>query len=465
VKQNIVLLLFLLGCCTKKETPLPDLVISNAHVVDVINGNLIRNQDVTLDDDYIQSIKPHAASSRAKVMVDGTDLFLIPGLWDMHVHIHGHSQTFLPLFMAFGVTGIRDLHNMEITDFNAWKKSVGQMSFAPRLGPVAGKTIDSYDGWAKPLVVTTEKEAREAVRKNKEMGSDFIKIYDNVLPELIPAIIDECKKLGMPYAGHYLWGMDLRDQADLGFRSIEHLDISLSYAKNSEELLGRYRQYVVNGHGNDHNMDFFKDIIQAHQNRDPQKMGEVFRKLKATNTWQCTAVLAYVWNDALDYTNLTENDLGLQYYPDSLAKKYLAQGQNKTPETIEFGELSLKVYMDIVNELYLHKVPLLAGGHPTPMAALPPGITLHRELLLMQQAGIPSSEVLKTTTINAAKFMNKQEELGSVSVGKLADLVLLRANPLEDIKNINTVQGVFREGLYFDRDYIDSVLNQLSMDN
>ncbi len=452
-------LLLLLACTTPEVA---DVVISNVSVVDVVNGKTLPHQDVFVNHNRIMHIGSHGqAHIRAEKIIKGDDKFLMPGLWDMHVHIHEYTDLFLPLFLAHGITGIRDLGNIHINNFHDWKRYVETLEFAPRLGPVAAKIVDGEDFWAKPIVVSDTSEAREAVKKVHEIGGDYVKIYGSLTPALVKALVNEAQAQGLPFAGHYVWGMDLADLSDLGFRSIEHLEISLSYAQNSEELLEKYAEFVNQGTVGDHVFEFFADLNRAHRNKDPQKMSRLFSKLKKNQTWQCTAVLALLWVEAQDYTQITEEDLGLQYYPDSLRLKYWDNGMNNSAEAKAFAQESLEVSMEILKDLFDAKVPILAGGHPTPLRALPPGISLHKELELMQASGLPTKHVIKTATINAAKYLDRTHELGSVGVGKFADLVLLEADPLQDIRNTRLIHGVMKDGFYYDRSAIDSVLQVL----
>lgn len=459
-KLIVLCLCFLLANC--KPTEKGDLVFLNVNVIDVVNGEVLEGQDVIVQGSKISNILDHgSAKLESDSLIDGTDQYIIPGLWDMHVHIHEHAELFLPMFLAHGITGIRDLGNITLSNMKRWKTKAAAHPFAPRVGAVAGSILDGTDSRYNPKVVKSPEEVPATIDTMLSQGSDFIKIYAHIPKETLKRIVRESQERDVPYAGHYVWGMDLAELSDMGFSSIEHLEISLSYAKNSEELLDKYRNMVANGNTKGKANEYHNDLNIAHQNRDSLKMASLFSRLKENETWQCTAVLALVWALSQQYNTENIKEIGLDKFPDSLRTKFIMQNHD-IPDKVRLQEkTSLEVNMDIVKKLYDFDVPLLAGSHASPTFGLLPGVSLYKEMELMQDAGIPAPDVLKTATINPIIFFQREEELGTVAKGKLADLVLLEQNPLTDIKNIKSVNGVVKNGKFYDRVYLDNVVNEL----
>ena len=217
-----------------------EVLFKNVNVVDVKTGQIAAKQNVLISGNTIQRITSKAISSKNASVVDGTGKFLIPGLWDMHIHVFRNAvdkrkEYYFPLFIANGVTSVRDMwtkpQNMQY--INEWRKQVSSgTGLVPRFATV-GSLVDGVPPvWPSSDTVKTVEEARAIVRKIKKSGVDFVKVYGRLSREAYFAIVDECKKINIPFAGHVPDSVTFTEAATSGQKSIEHL-ITIKDSSNS----------------------------------------------------------------------------------------------------------------------------------------------------------------------------------------------------------------------------------------
>jgi imidazolonepropionase-like amidohydrolase len=351
--------------------------------------------------------------------IDATGQFLIPGLWDMHVHIGDEDfdkMAYLRLFIVNGVTGIRIMEGAP--EHHLWRREIEDGTLlAPRM-VIASRIIGQTR--------ISEAEACEEVRKAKQEGADFIKVHDNLPRESYFALIDEAKRLNLLVEGHTPTSITAEEASQVGQKSIEHLT-GLDEAKS-----------------------------------DLNKAQALFRIFKKNHTWQCpTLIMRH--NYALLNDSRLANDPRLKYVEPSWRKQWLKMVQEAetwpADEAVKRKEL-IRLEDNLVGEMQRAGVGILAGTDDANPFCFP-GFSLHDELALLVEAGLTPMEALQTATLNPAKFFSQLDSLGAIEKGKLADLVLLDANPLEDIHNTKKINAVIANGRLLDRKTLDEILSQI----
>ncbi len=388
--------------------------IDNVTIVDVTNGRLQPRKTIVIEGNRIVRIDDASASTHAAATLDGTGMFVIPGLWDMHVHtyftndtarFHSTSEVMLPLFIVNGITGVRDMGSNLDATLAARDSIAAHQLIGPRM-LVSGPMLDGpTTRYAAAIKVANDSEARAAVRMLKRRGVDLIKTQSLVPREAYFPIADEAARIGIPFEGHVPNAITGMEAIAAGQRSFEHL---LGVSDTATALIA-----------------------------------ELARK----HVWQCPTVINSV-GTAADFTS----DPGVPYW-----LRTAVEGWRRTAVTraaasdsaARAAEARATRRLALIKRMYDAKIPFLAGTDAPAGYDLVPGASLHRELQLFVRAGLTPLQALQTATINPADFFGKTAEWGTVAVGKVADLVVLRGNPLVDIANTRAVVAVVADGRYY----------------
>jgi imidazolonepropionase-like amidohydrolase len=467
-KRSMKLLesLLLILALTSPRLSAQTLTITNATVIDVSNGALRRDQTIVVDGNRIVSVglPPSPAAARGQV-VDARGMYVIPGLWDMHTHAYfGWSRDFgdsyvLPLFIANGVTGIRDMGSDLDAVLRARKEVAAHRLVGPRM-VVSGPMLDGPRAtYAASIPVTTPDDGRKAVRLLKRKGADFIKIQSGVPRDAYLAIADEAKKQGLPFDGHVPDSIRASEAIAAGQRTFEHL-IGIFEASTPDEDAFLLRRY---GAGKDPSAN--KSLAAFLNRYDPAREKIIVERLAAKRVWQCPTLF---WErgqwlvDVIDY--LKNPDIA--FTPRTWVEKKYPSSQKAILESMDTDALAVRRRfvdheLDVVRALHAAGVPFLAGTDTPAGVDVTPGISLHLELQRLVAAGFTPLEALQTATINPARFFGKMFDSGSVQADRLADLVILRANPLDDIVNTRTIAGVVADGRYWAPTEIERLREQV----
>lgn len=439
--------------------------IRHATVIDVTGGPARQDETVVIVGDRIARVGksgavavPHGAQ-----MIEGRGKFLIPGLWDMHVH--PTTQEYLPLFIANGITGIRVMWGSP--EHYVWRKQIdsGQMT-GPHM--VIGSPI--VDGpkpyWPRSISVSTEEEARGFVDQSKEHGADFVKIYQFLPREEYFAIAEEAHKQGIPYEGHVPISVSAEEASRAGQKSFEHLiGILPACSTRNAELLRAQQADLDEGIASGH-LSFWGPHVK--ENRDmmlasysPEKADALFAVLKSNGTWQCpTLTLLHMFAYGDDPAIL--KDQRLQYLPAAIKASWdpTAVDGKHTEEDFAYGKREFEKDLEVVGAMQKAGVGILAGTDTINPYCFP-GFGLHDELGFLVQAGLSPMQALQAATLNPVLFLGRQQDMGTVEAGKIADLVLLDANPLDNIANTRKIDAVIFDGRVLDRPMLDAMLAQV----
>ncbi len=443
----LVYAFFLSGC----QEPLKgDLIIKNANVINVENGAISTSMDVVINADRITAIQPHKTSNQyeAEKIVDGSGQYLIPGLWDMHTHTWWAYEEFFPLLIANGVTGVREMFgNSEQVKLIRKQIAAGKIT-----GPeyiTAGPIVDGKPAmWPRSDEADTPEKGREIVRQQKEAGADFIKVYSYLDRETYLAIADECHKQGIPFNGHIPDGVPLEEAVAAGHNSSEHFDGILPYCSNQRQ---RYHAAMRN---ETQDTAFAPPGIWAKMLRfqvetfDENRVDSLIALLSGSSMWMCPTNTV---NRALSHFNdsIFRADDRIKYMPDFAIrdwepKKDFRMSRKKDWEYKAWQE-NYQLGLSLMKRMLDGGVKFLAGtDYPNPFCF--PGFSLHDELEILVDAGFTPLEALQTATLNPAVFLEKSNDYGTVGADKVANIVLLNANPLEDINNVRDISWVVVKG-------------------
>lgn len=445
----VPLLTAVLAACN--AGPPPDLVIRHVNVVDVMEGVVLEDRNIRVLDGRVLSVEPGGEGGPSGgVEVDGEGRFLIPGLWDMHVHMVGgvNAEVFGRALVANGVLGARDTH-MALADAVALKEAVASGSaIGPRLW-IAGELVDGPQAFqVNSRKVTTVDEARDAVRQLHDGGADFIKVYSSLTREQYDAIVDEVRTVGMEYHGHVPFSVTALEASEAGQRTFEHL-IGADVGTSSEEEQILAEQFELMAGGEFH----WPDGPRLTATYDSAKADALFDAFIRNGTWQ-VPTLVVMRQIASMVDGVDRGAPGLEYVP---------VGWRSLWEQIPAGGFAtgaralLPFNIELVGRMYRAGVPILAGtDFPNPYTY--PGFSLHDELELLVEAGMSPLDALRAATSGPARFFVAEDSLGSVAPGKVADLVLLNGNPLEDINHVREIEAVIQGGRVLDRGALDAML-------
>lgn len=384
------------------------IAITNVAIVNVAGGARESRVTVVTRGGQIAEIGRGISVPRGAVRVDGTGKFLIPGLWDMHSHT---GQESLDLYLANGVVGTRNMG----ADVEMILPLRDRINRGELLGPeivAAGPILDDRPpNWPLRRRVTNAQEAREAVRDLQRRGVDFIKVHDNTPRDAYFAIADEAPKLGLPFAGHVPSDVTVEEAADSGIKSIEHL----ANYRVFEECSGKEPYSAVG-------------------------CRPLFDKLAAKGVWQ-TPTMAF-------FQGIPDMFSGKPLPHAEYASDALLEGTRKNVEVSKLSEEALsslranaRTSLAAIHDLVARGNGFLAGCD-----GLVPGFCLHDELEWMTKAGLSPLQAIQTATINPARFLGRERIQGTIEAGKRADLVLLDADPLTDIRNTRRIAAVVVRG-------------------
>ena len=471
-KMLVILLLLLLPALSlaqaNKNSSPPAVVFAHATVIDMTGSAARPDMTVVIVGDRITEIGKSDKIKPPKdaMVVDATGKFLIPGLWDMHVH-EWDKTLFFPLFIANGITGVRDMFG-PLPAIKQWRK---EMEEGTTLGPrivAAGPIVDGPKPiWPGSLAVSNADEGRKAVMTVKEGGSDFVKVY-NLLPrDAYFAIADEAKRQGMVFAGHVPTSITAAEASDAGQKSIEHLTGILLACSAKEDEIRKEVEARRQGGMASLITSFISDQAKALDSFDDKKAAALYARFVKNKTWMSPTLtvlrsIAFIGDD--DF----RSDARLNYIPEFIKNgmwNHTAFGQNvRTPEANATAKRVFQKQLEMIGAMKRAGVEFIAGTD-TPNPYVFPGFSLHDELALMVKAGFTPLEALQAATRNAAKYLGRLDSLGTVEKGKLADLVLLDANPLADIGNTKRIRAVMTGGRLVEKSALDEMLAKVEAAN
>jgi len=466
MKKLIFSILFCLaasGVFSQKKDA--DIIIKSANIIDVKTGKIISGKAVAIKDGKIINVFNEKLISgyNSKQILDAKGKYLMPGLWDMHMHFGGgdslinENKNLLPLFLAYGITTVRDAAADISPSVLQWRDEIAAGKL---LGPsifTSGPKLEGYKSvWKGDIEVGNTKEIEQALDSLQKMRVDFVKITDNTLkPDLFLEAIKLARKRGYRVSAHIPSALTMEQIANAGLSSVEHLGYALKAgSKVEKEISAEVAAGTLKGKAfNQKVMETFDETAALSTYRNMAKHG-----MYVTPTLSLNYIFTYFEKDN------HKNDSYLQYIGKGLQKTYEGRVKRVEQDDAEAIAFRHQLFEKTVTTLPLLEkagVKILAGtdaGYLNSYAY--PGIGLHKELELLVKYGLSPLQALQASVINSPDFLGKKE-YGSIAEGKKADLLLLDENPLSNISATQKIFAVITAGKALDRKTLDDMLEQV----
>jgi imidazolonepropionase-like amidohydrolase len=447
----------LLTTCARRPTKLEiyDVVINHVTVIDVLTGQLHPNQVVAISRGKIVEVQPADKDSyAARQYVNGNGRYLIPGLWDMHVHFRGGdslaaaNKKTLTLFLAHGITTVRDAGGDLTRSIFQWRADMdaGQLP-GPRIF-TSGPKIDGPQAyWPGSLEVETPAQIRRALDSLQRLKVDYVKIYDSKISG--PAYLETIKQAqrrGLKTTGHMPYSVTLGEAVKRGLDATEHLYYVFKACSGKEDSL---TALVRKSLGTPKPLGLFAVLPAVYDTYSPAAAARIFALMAKHHT--AAVPTLYIQKTLAE---LPENDHAqdtMRAYIDpriqATYQRRLASARQQSVAAQAFSKKLNTKLMSLVPQMQAAGVVLLAGSDSGPFNSfIYPGASLQEELIMLVQAGLTPLQALQAATVNGAKFMGVADHTAAIAPGKDADLVLLTANPLENIANVKKIDAVISRG-------------------
>jgi len=460
-----------------QEPPSPrDLAFTHVTIIDVTDGPAQSDMTVVVSGNRITALGKTGQINipRNALITDASKQFMIPGLWEMHTHAFIRSRKSFPLyvmylFIANGVTGVRDMGSPgERDDFGdfpyvqdlEWRQAIDAGAvIGPRLNLaltiVNGPHVSGYPrDWA---AVSNAEEARAEVIYLKKLGADLIKVYDQLSRDSYFAIADEAKKQALPFAGHVPILISAAEASDAGQKSLEHTYAVLFGCSTKEkELMQKEEELYGAGKAAMRGILSLEDVKTLVATYSDEKANSLFTKFVKNGTFVTPSLV----RAGVERIPATDPRVVNYFSPALRVYSYPPSAKAPSQDVRDAQRLMYEYHLRLVKAMERAGVKMLVGTDSSFF-----GSAVHDELAEMVKAGLTPMEALQTATINAADYFGKRNSMGSVEKGKLADLVLLDANPLESIENVRKVSAILVNGRFLDRKALDQLLAAVESTN
>ena len=453
----------LLSACApaRPAAPRADLLLTHATIVDVQTGQLTPDQAIAIRGNLIAAVGPQAAALPATEVVDVSGAYVIPGLWDMHVHFGGgealidENKDLLPLYVAHGVTAVRDAAGDLSPSVLAWRDAVNAGSLQAPTIFTSGPKLEGIDSvWPGDLEVGSEAEVRAALDRLQRMRVDFVKITDNTLPAgLFMFALGEARQRGFRTSAHVPAALTLDQVSEAGLGTIEHMSYLLRGGSPREaEITGAVAAGAMTA------ADATTALIDTF---DPAVALATYRRLASRGTsvvptLNGSRVLAYLDRDR------HAGDAYLQYLGPGLKATYAGRVERAAKDDAAAVARRHARYEKSVTLLPLLReagMRIIAGTDAGFLNSFNyPGIGLHDELEIFVNGGLTPLQALQAATLAGPAFLGKSDAYGAVTAGRVADLAILDRNPVEDIRATRAIRGVVLHGRHLNRAALDGLL-------
>ncbi|MBL7697812.1 MAG: amidohydrolase family protein [Chitinophagaceae bacterium] len=415
------------------------LAITGCNVITMNSEGVLKNQTILISQDKIVAILPadQWGNKQDIETIDGRGRYVIPALTDMHIHVNKYSDWMFPLLLLYGVTTIRVMGGSEAV-LN-WRDSVNNdLKLAPEIH-CASQVIDGQPPFWGDLhegpILTEVDSVAQVINAQLTKGYEFIKAYNRLDKDVYAEIRKVCFNNNIKLTGHIPTSVNKEDIFTGETGEIEHLSGYARYASNidsvSKEALAK-------------NSDMTHDHELA-QNVSLAKMKSAAEKTRRFNIWNCPTLIVHgIKTDSIFCRQLLNTKLAGKLAP--VSGWWKSQGYKIKPGDDKLWQFKKAM----TKQLHQQKAFLLAGTD-SPVPWVVPGLSMHQELAFLVEAGLSNYYALKTATVNPSIWFGNLYNKGTIEKGKAADLIILSANPLENIRNTQKIVQVIYKGKLFRR--------------
>jgi imidazolonepropionase-like amidohydrolase len=465
--------LIITGCSSGNGTDdRAAIVFKDVTVIDAVNG-LRTGPSVVVSGNRIVEAgsKKEVRKPSGATVIDCKGKYLIPGLWDAHMHLTNNSALYpvmYPLLIVNGITYIRDTA-AELDLIMPLLREAEEASQSAGMAPDVFFTGPHLDGkqlsWSSSVSAVTAEQARYIIDSLEKAGVDQIKVYDLLPPEICIEVLAIARSKGFKVSAHVPLGMDVIEASNAGLASMEHMyNLEMSCSSDWDSLLQARRKMISEG-ANKNGRELREDIyhsqrMHAFKTQDKERRDLVLKTLAKNNTWQVPTlvILAEAENRIFARDDYRKN---FRYLPEPVRSEWEKSAADRSAQTPSGEGLAhAKWAYDMIPRLVEAGIGIMAGTD-MPLANLIPGYSLHEELALLVRSGLTPLQALESATLRPAQFFGIESDHGRIAKGMMADLVLLDANPLEDITNTQRINAVMRNGFLHSRADLDKILSRL----
>lgn len=462
---NLLLLLLLYFQLANAQMSEASLLLYNVTIIDVTDGSLRKNAAIAMKDGTILAIGKYETLKKKftdSQEINGQRKYVIPGLWDMHVHLEGadlipDNKALLSLFLAHGITTVRDCASDLGEQVLTWRNEINHDSLVGPTIFTAGKKLEGKNSiWKGDLEIANEEELFQSLDLLDSYKVDFVKITENTLPGgLFLKSVTAAKARGYRTSGHIPYDLTITELADAGFTSIEHASYLLRLGSDEVQV----KQALLSGQLTraEAEQNYLKKFDQARANAGYAALGK--KGMFVCPTLIGGRQLAYLAED-----NHQQDDF-LKYLTKRFTDNYAWRINRMANDTPEQKQQRKDRYELIKRQMpYVQKAgfTIMAGSDAAALNTyVYPAQSLLDEFMIFREAGLTPLQILQSGTINGAKYFDKTALMGSVDEGKVADMVLLDKNPLQDITAVKGIYAVIKKGHYYDRAALDKILIQV----
>jgi imidazolonepropionase-like amidohydrolase len=461
---SLLLSLLLVNATAQKKKV--DVLIQAATIIDVEHGKLIPGKTIAIKGSNIVAVVNNQAadSFEAANTIDAKGKYIMPGLWDMHMHFGGgdtlieENKNLLMLYLANGITSVRDCAADISPSVLQWRKAINAGSLKGPTIYTAGPKLEGYKSiWAGDIEVDNRAELNKAIDSLQKISVDFVKITDNTMkPALYLEALTETRKRRFQITGHIPAALTLTQVSNAGLSAIEHIGYLLRAGNNDE---AGYSTKIASGQFTAR--DYNKILLQ---NFDTAAAMKVYRQL-AKNGTAVVPTLSISYTVAYLDQNDHNNDDYLQYIGKGLRNTYnwrVERAAKDSADAIQFRHELFERSAGLLRLLQKAGVKIIAGTDAGYLNSFDyPGLSLHKELALMVKYGLTPLQALQASVINGPAFFKRGAVYGSIAAGKMADLLLLDENPLQNITATEKINTVIVKGDVYNRQRLDELLQEV----
>lgn len=424
------------------------MIVRNVNVVPMDEEIVLENRTVLIEAGLISAISSDGdieAPATARV-IDGSGKYVMPGLSEMHAHVPGgeadpqYHEDILFLYLANGVTLARGMLGHPV-----------HLELRDRLarGEIDGPRLITSGPGLRGQNVSSPGEGVRIVREQAESGYDFLKIFGGFSTETFDALTRAAREVGIPFAGHVPGNVSLSRALEAGYATIDHFDSYMPALVDPEETEG------IDGGFFGYR---FAPFVKA------ERISEIAERTREAGTWVVPTETIVHSAVVVDIEEVLAEREEFRYVPGELVRgwaNWVSTFRAGNDYDEEAAEAFIQARLDLIAAFHEAGAGLLLGSD-APQWFNVPGFSVHREMKIMADAGLSPYEVLRTGTVNPARFLAEENVFGRVAEGLRADLILVEGNPLEDLANAGRIAGVVRHGRWYSREEIDQRLAEIA---